>query len=81
MAKTFYVRTHAMTYYDNLIRVDEEEMQEYKNERPDLTEEEIIEEMFADGNCEVLDVVPTDWDNEIVDEVRKCNSTEDEENV
>jgi hypothetical protein len=81
MAKTFYVRTHAMTYYDNLIRVDEEEMQEYQNEDPDLTEEEIVEEMFADGNCEVLDVVPTDWDNEIVDAVRKCNNTEDEENV
>lgn len=80
MAKTFYVRTHAMTYYDNLIRVDEEEMQEYKNERPDLTEEEIIEEMFADGNCEVIDAMPTDWCNEVVDEVKKYN-TEDEENV
>ena len=81
MAKTFYVRTHAMTYYDNLIRVDEEEMQEYKNERPDLTEEEIVKEMFADENYELIDVVQTDWDNETVDEVQKCNDTEDEENV
>lgn len=81
MAKTFYVRTHAMTYYDNLIRVDEEEMQEYKNERPDLTEEEIVEEMFTDGNCEVIDAMPTDWSNEVVDEVQECKNTEDEENV
>ena len=81
MAKTFYVRTHAMTYYDNLIRVDEEEMKEYQDERPDLTEEEIVEEMFADGNCEVIDAMPTDWCDEVVDEVQKCNSAEDEENV
>lgn len=81
MAKTFYVRTHAMTDYDNLIRVDEEEMKAYQEERPDLTEEEIVEEMFLDGNCEVIDTMPTDWSNEVVDEVRKCNNMEDEENV
>ncbi len=81
MAKTFYVQTHAMTYYDNLIRVDEEEMKAYQDERPDLTEEEIIEEMFADGNYEMLDAMPTNWCNEVVDEVRKCDNTEDEENV
>jgi pyoverdine/dityrosine biosynthesis protein Dit1 len=81
MAKTFYVRTHSMTYYDNLIRVDEEDMKEYQDECPDLTEEEIVKEMFADGTCEVIDVMPVDWDNEIVDTVQKCNDTEDEENV
>ena len=81
MAKTFCVRTHAMTYYDNLIQVDEEEMQEYRNEYPDLTEEEIIAEMFADGNCEVIDATPTDWRDEMVYEVQKWNETEDEENV
>lgn len=82
MAKTFYVRSHCTTYYDNLIQVDEEEMKEYQNQRPDLTEEEIIAEMFADGSyCEVNDVIPTDWCNEVVDAVQKCNNTEDEENV
>ena len=81
MAKTFCVRTHAMTYYDNLIRVDEEEMQEYRNEYPNLTEEEIIAEMFTDGNCEVIDATPTDWRDEMVYEVQKWNETEDEENV
>lgn len=80
MAKTFCVRTHAMTYYDNLIQVDEEEMAEYQAERPDLTEEEIVTEMFADGNCEVIDVVSTDWRDEMVYEVQKCN-TEENENV
>jgi hypothetical protein len=81
MAKTFCVRTHAMTYYDNLIRVDEEDMKEYQDECPNLTEEEIIKEMFADGTCEVIDVVPFDWGNDIVDTVQKCDNTEDEENV
>jgi hypothetical protein len=81
MAKTFYVRTHAMTYYDNLIRVDEEDMKEYQDECPNLTEEEIIKEMFADGTCEVIDVAPFDWGNDIVDTVQKCDNTEDEENV
>lgn len=81
MAKTFYVQTHAMTYYDNLIQVDEEEMQEYQNERPDLTEKEIVAEMFADGNCVMLDATPTDWRDEIVDKVQECDDTEDEEDV
>ena len=56
-------------------------MKAYQEERPDLTEEEIVEEMFLDGNCEVIDTMPTDWSNEVVDEVRKCNNMEDEENV
>ena len=81
MAKTFCVRTHAMTYYDNLIRVDEEEMKEYQDERPDLTEKEIIAEMFADENYEMIDAIPTDWCNEVVDEVKKYDDAEDEENV
>lgn len=76
MAKTFYVRTHAMTYYDNLIRIDEEEMKEYQNERPDLTEEEIIEEMFVDGNYDMIDAIPTDWRDEMVYEVQKCDTEE-----
>jgi hypothetical protein len=81
MAKTFYVRTHTMTCYDNLIRVDEEDMKEYQNERPDLTEKEIIAQMFADGTCEVLDATPTAWRDEVVDTVQEFNITEDEENV
>lgn len=81
MAKTFYVRTHAMTYYDNLIRVDEEDMKEYQDECPDLTEKEIVEEMFADGVCEVIDATPTDWCDEVIDEVKKYDDAEDEDNV
>ena len=78
MAKTFYVRTHAITYYDNLIQVDEEDMKEYQDECPDLTEQEIVEEMFADGTCEVIDSTPTDWCNEVIDEVQKCKDAEEE---
>ena len=77
MAKTFYVQTCALTYYDNLIRVDEKEMQAYKDERPDLTEKEIITEMFADGNCENLDCMATDYQDETVVDVRECNTEED----
>ena len=76
MAKTFYVRTHATVYYDNLILVDEEEMREYYNERPNLTEEEIVAEMFADENCKLIDATILDVCNEVVDAVEECNTEE-----
>lgn len=73
MAKTFYVRTHATVYYDNLIRVDEEEMKRYKDERPDLTEKEIIAEMYADGNYKLIDATIADVYDEVV---AKCKEGE-----
>lgn len=81
MAKTFYVGTHAMTYYDNLIQIDEEDMAEYQAERPDLTEEEIVTEMFMDGTYKMLDAIPTDYYDEVVDEVKRYDDAEDEDNV
>lgn len=76
MAKTFYVRTHTMTYYDNLIRVDEEDIAEYQAERPNLTEEEIVKEMFMDGTCEVLDAIPRAWNDEVIDTIQEFNLEE-----
>ena len=76
MAKTFHVRTHTMTYYDNLIRVDEEDIAEYQAERPNLTEEEIVKEMFMDGTCEVLDAIPRAWNDEVIDTIQEFNLEE-----
>ena len=66
MAKTYLVCTTALVTYDNLVKIDEEEMEEYRKDFPDYTDEEIIKEMFYDGNCEVIDCSPQDWRDETI---------------
>jgi len=66
MQKTFCVQTQALTLYKNIIVVDEEEMAEYQAENPELAEQEIVAEMFMDGNYKEMDCEPIDWCDEQV---------------
>lgn len=66
MKKTFVVKTTCLTDYDNLIEIDEEELEKYRQEFPELTDDDIVSMAFTDGNVIMLDCCPTDYRDEMI---------------
>ena len=69
MERFFIVKTVATVIYENWLTITDEEIDEYRASNPEYaesTDEEIVQVMYADGELEVDDCNPIDWQDEQV---------------
>lgn len=69
MERSFIVTTVATVTYHNWVEITDEEIDEYRANNPEYaesTDEEIVQAMYNDGELEVDDCEPIDWQNEQV---------------
>lgn len=81
MEREFIVTTVATVTYDNYCTIPKELWEEYREEYPDCTDEELARIIFYD--CESMicdDSTPTRWDNEEVTQVESVAKLYEEEN-
>lgn len=74
MEHSFIVKTVATVVYENWVEITDEEIDEYRANNPEYaesTDEEIVQIMYADGELEIDDSNPVDWQDEQVVEVRR----------
>ena len=71
MEKTFLIQTIATVVYNNYCTIKEELWNEYKEEYPDATDEELARIIFYDCVGDICDYSePISWDNEEVINVK-----------
>ena len=69
MERSFIVKTVATVTYENWVEITDEEIGEYRANNPEYaesTDEEIVQTMYNDGEIEVDDCNPIDWQDEQV---------------
>ena len=74
MERSFIVKTVATVVYENWVEVSDEQIDEYRANNPESaesTDEEIVQVMYNDGELEVDDCNPVDWQDEQVVGVRE----------
>lgn len=74
MEHSFIVKTVTTVVYENWVEITDEEIDEYRANNPEYaesTDEEIVQIMYADGELEIDDSNPVDWQDEQVVEVRR----------
>lgn len=72
MERTFLIQTVATVTYDNYCTIDEELWNEYKEEYPDATDEELARIIFYDCESQICDEsTPVQWDYEEVIDVKE----------
>ena len=74
MERSFIVKTVATVVYENWVEVSDEQIDEYRANNPEYaesTDEEIVQVMYNDGELEVDDCSPVDWQDEQVVGVRE----------
>ena len=69
MERSFIVKTVATVIYENWVEITDEEIDEYRANNPEYaesTDEEIVQVMYVNGELEVDDCNPIDWQDEQV---------------
>lgn len=67
--KSYIVKTVATVVYENWVEITDEEIAEYRERNPEYaesTDEEIVQIMYADGELEIDESNPIDWQDEQV---------------
>ena len=69
MEHSYIIKTVATVVYENWVEVTDEEIAEYRERNPEYAEstnEEIVQVMYYDGEVEIDDSNPVDWQDEQV---------------
>jgi hypothetical protein len=69
MERSFIIKTVATVVYNNWVGVTDEQIAEYKANNPEYandTDEEIVQLMYYDGELDIDDSDPIDWQDEQV---------------